>query len=178
MSTVFGTQKIRVVVFWSVGFVGLFANSFLKTFPVRQDPGGGGGLCVEPEPGTQSRLILSAPAPRRFLAGVRDWGRGCGPKKSATAIRTGSWRGRAAARQLWSRQGASPHPGPRAKVEAGAHAHCLQSARLGVPDRGPWGKRMETGAQAQLAPCNTHSCKTSCFHFLFSLLRRPSPVTV
>jgi hypothetical protein len=39
----------------------------------------------------------------------------------------------------------------------------------GWPDRGPWVKRDGIeGAQAQLAPCNTHFCKTSCFHFLFS----------
>lgn len=38
------TKEIRV--FWflggAAGFVGLFANLFFKTFPVRQDPGGGG----------------------------------------------------------------------------------------------------------------------------------------
>lgn len=30
-------------------------------------------------------------------------------------------------------------PWARAEVEAGEHAHCLQRAGLGVPDRGPWG---------------------------------------
>lgn len=46
---------------------------------------------------------------------------------------------------------------------------------------GQWGmdgvSQKETGAQAQRAPCNTHFCKTSCFHFLFSL-EASSSVTV
>lgn len=40
-------------------------------------------------------------------------------------------------------RGRSP-PWARAEVETGAHARCLR-AGLGVPDRDPGGKRMETG---------------------------------
>lgn len=46
---------------------------------------------------------------------------------------------------------------------------------LGAVASGRWSDRplaergRNKGAQGQLAPCSTHFCKTSCFHFLFSL---------
>lgn len=55
----------------------------------------------------------------------------------------------------------------KAEVEAGLCS--LASEQLGSDRTDPQGKGSKTGAQAQLAPCNTHICKTSCFQFLFSL---------
>lgn len=40
---------------------------------------------------------------------------------------------------------------------------------LGCLTEAPGGRDGNRGPQTQLAPCNTHSCKTSCFPFLFSL---------
>lgn len=70
-------------------------------------------------------------------------------------------------------RGRSP-PWARAEVEAGAHARYLR-AGLGVPDR-PLGEEDENGP----GPTGTMQhipAKPAAFIF-FSLLRRPSPVTV
>lgn len=68
-------------------------------------------------------------------------GDGCGPKESA------------ATRQVVD----SPSCHMAALVKTRGHPQ---------PER--WARNGEGGAQAQLAPGKTNSCKTSCFHFLFS----------
>lgn len=45
----------------------------------------------------------------------------------------------------------------------------LEAAAGGKWPDSPLAKIWHVGAQAQVAPCSTHFCKTSCFHFLFSL---------
>lgn len=142
---------------------------------MRSDPGG--GALREPEPGTH-RVVSSCQRRHHALFPLGEGGLGCGPKKSATAIRTGSWRGRAATWQLWSRWGTGPHPGQGPRWRQENMLTVFRGPGWGCLTEAPGEQDGNRGAQAQLAPCNTHPCKTSCFHFLFSLLRRPSPVTV
>lgn len=83
----------------------LVCKFILKNIPCEVKTLGGGwkwGLCESLSLG-QSRLILSALAPRTLFP-LGTWGQdGCEPKKSGGAIRVGSRRGRAAIGQLWSR---------------------------------------------------------------------------
>lgn len=127
--------------FWST-FVGLFANSLLKPIPCEVRP---------QEVGLCESLKLG-----HTESSSRHWHHALFPL-GEQGLGTGVW----AQEECYSHQdrvverlschmaalvklkGQSP-PWARAEVETGAHAHCLQRAELGVPDRGPWGKRMET----------------------------------
>ena len=144
MSTVFGTQKIRVLVFWSVGFVGLFANSFLKTFPVRQDPGGV-GLCESLNLG--HRVVSSC---RHRHHAVSCWGSGTGaggvgPRRVLQP--SGRGRGEAELPLGSFGRGKGPVPTLGKSQGGGRQEHTLTVFRApgwGCLTEAPGAKRMET----------------------------------
>lgn len=85
---------------------------------------------------------MSAPAPHAFLSGNGDR-TGVWAQEECGAIR---W-GHGEAELPLGSFGRDVGPVPfwaKAEVEGGAHARCLRTG-LGVPDRDPWGKRIEMG---------------------------------
>lgn len=171
MSTVFGTQKLgSVLLFWSAGFVGL--SSFSKHIPSEVRPQGV-ELCKS------LNLGHSRVSQHRALYPLGEQGLGMGVRARKSVQPAGWGRGEAELpHSSFGRDEGQAPPWARAEVEAGACAVFRgQCGVQGLID--PLGEKGWTQeGPGPTGTCDTHFCKTSCFHFLFSLSRRPSPVTV
>lgn len=123
------------------------------------------GLCESLNLGHR---VVSSGTGTTFLLGSGTGDQGVGPKRMLQPSGQGCGEAELPIGSFGRDKGPVPSLG---KSRGGGRSIRSLSSEgpAGVPDRGPWGARMETRDQAQLAPCNTHSCKTSCFRLLFSL---------